>query len=123
MFAQDTSRIRSRRSPSRAAKPISAAAASTAMSRSGMNPTLMMRLSASPIALALGVADRGRTFCDRITSFLQERRRREQALGDVGDLALLVHGGLPEPDIGLLLADAMRPHQDALGPVDELACG
>ena len=49
--------------------------------------------------------------------------RRHDRIGDLGDLASLVHRRLADLGIGLGFGQAAAVHQDALGPVDRLALG
>ncbi|MDV7400319.1 hypothetical protein RZS08_53385, partial [Arthrospira platensis SPKY1] len=46
---------------------------------------------------------------------------RQYGLGHVDEAAALVHRRLPQQTVGLLLAQALVRHQQALGALDELA--
>jgi hypothetical protein len=54
-------------------------------------------------------------------SGMNQLRGGDDGLGDLGDLAVLVHGGLAQERVGLLLGEVLGLHQDALGAVDHLA--
>lgn len=47
--------------------------------------------------------------------------RKHEALRDIADLAVLVHRGLAQQGVGLVLAQSTRAHQEPLGLVDHLA--
>ena len=102
MLAQEFSRTSISSTPSSAAKPFSRAATSKALSSSGRKPA------------------RHQMAHDAILRSKQSGRR-DEALRDLADLAVLVHGCLAQQRVGLLLGKPARLHQNALGAVDQLA--
>src|ERR1700680_530772 len=96
-FDQEISRTSSTSRPSAAVKPRSTATIKAAASHSGMKP----------------MRNRSRSS--------QQLRGGDHRLGDLGDLAILVHRRFAQQRIGVLFRDLLHLHENALGPVDHLA--